>query len=915
MEVRVGERFNSYDEFETALHRFGVQTNTLFVKERTKSVAVVNASLTANSVKLDSKLQFANATFTCKHGGRRRTTGTGIRPNQRTMKRDCPVQVVIAAKRASQQLEITSAVLEHNHATTKEMFDSYPECRRFDDEEKEFVEPLLEMKVRPSMILQRLNEKTGKAHITKDLHNLKQQKNRDDAAQLMAAIAECRRKDNAKIIPVTDESQELQILYIQTPHMRKAFDAFPEVLLLDATYRTNKLRMPLFVFVVEDGAGRSHVVAYAFVASEQQHVVTKLLDIFVKENTAASKTSVVVVDKDFTEISAVRESFPSKPAVQLCQFHVTKAFKIAAGQHAKSAQERDRLVSSFNDMLCAPTSQLFEEAHAEFLRYASEDARIYFEKNWAKIPEMWARHLCDTSFTAGNNTTNRVESHNGKLKNILSSHEKLHDALRSLLNISDSLLQEARHQAALLQTCEFYSYNTSGDVEKMCFKELTPYACALVSTELTKVRENPPEIRQLADNLYSVSSACGNTWHEVSTEKQTCSCTTFSRMGLLCRHFLATCEKYGIMPDLKTAIKARWFKSYQLDYMAKNTESGSSQQPSEICPNEEIATMPAPSYEKMNRSQRFNFAMRTFKTMADHLADCPTDIFTARLGLLEEIHTGWLKGQDIIMATDNSDVGPDLGSTGQAPCHQVATAEALGQEAQQEHRTKTSSPEYGNANSMQPCQEASSSSAAAHETHSSLHHQVCQDFGLPTLLTLSRLTCLVTITQIKLPVVKSRGRPRNRPVQRKCKRPRDASSTHPVAFEHLSEVAQHKLLLTGIVGEAVSNRVLSQKYTVEKTDVEVRPELLPSALLDCRVKFLKLKKYFSKDAWALLTSSVAMKKADEAWLCRICNEKDDGQTKMVCCDHCLEWFHWPCGKVTKADVKQSLWFCCHCKEI
>lgn len=37
------------------------------------------------------------------------------------------------------------------------------------------------------------------------------------------------------------------------------------------------------------------------------------------------------------------------------------------------------------------------------------------------------------------------------------------------------------------------------------------------------------------------------------------------------------------------------------------------------------------------------------------------------------------------------------------------------------------------------------------------------------------------------------------------------------------------VLLTGIVGEAVSNRVLSQKYTVEETDVQVRPESLPSA--------------------------------------------------------------------------------------
>lgn len=119
----------------------------------------------------------------------------------------------------------------------------------------------------------------------------------------------------------------------------KLFDAFPEVLLLETTYQTNKLRMPLFVFVVEDGAGHSHVVTYAFVASQQQHVVTQLLDIFVRENTTPSRTSAAVVDKGFTEISAVRETFPSKPSVQLCQFHVTKAFKVLldiCNEHAVS---------------------------------------------------------------------------------------------------------------------------------------------------------------------------------------------------------------------------------------------------------------------------------------------------------------------------------------------------------------------------------------------------------------------------------------------------------------------------------------------------------------------------------------------------------------------------------------------------
>lgn len=62
-----------------------MKTNTLFVKKTTKSVYVVNA-LSAGAVKLESKLQFANATFTCKRGGRHRTTGTGIRLNQRYVK-------------------------------------------------------------------------------------------------------------------------------------------------------------------------------------------------------------------------------------------------------------------------------------------------------------------------------------------------------------------------------------------------------------------------------------------------------------------------------------------------------------------------------------------------------------------------------------------------------------------------------------------------------------------------------------------------------------------------------------------------------------------------------------------------------------------------------------------------------------
>lgn len=146
--------------------------------------------------------------------------------------------------------------------------------------------------------------------------------------------------------------------------------------------------------MIEDG--HSHVVAYAFVSSEQQHTVTNLLKTFVTNNPKASETSVVIVDKDFTEISAIKEAFQSQPAIQLCQFHVMKALMAAAEQVSSSSEERDHLYKSFKETVHAPTPDAFEEAKKDFFfRFANDNAQRYFEKNWACLPHMWARHLCD----------------------------------------------------------------------------------------------------------------------------------------------------------------------------------------------------------------------------------------------------------------------------------------------------------------------------------------------------------------------------------------------------------------------------------------------------------------------------------------------------------------------------------------
>lgn len=63
------------------------------------------------------------------------------------------------------------------------------------------------------------------------------------------------------------------------------------------------------------------------------------------------------------------------------------------------------------------------------------------------------------------------------------------------------------------------------------------------------------------------------------------------------------------------------------------------------------------------------------------------------------------------------------------------------------------------------------------------------------------------------------------------------------------------VLLTGIADKEAAARVVNEGGFLDESDIVVRPEELPSALLDHRVPLQKLKKYFTAEAWLLLSSS------------------------------------------------------------
>jgi len=101
--------------------------------------------------------------------------------------------------------------------------------------------------------------------------------------------------------------------------MKQKFDSFPELLLVDATYKLNDLTMPVFLQLVIDGNGESEIVTVFVVASEDGLTISSLIVIFKHHNPAWVSTKTILTDKDFMERSVYGKQF-SNANLQLCLY-------------------------------------------------------------------------------------------------------------------------------------------------------------------------------------------------------------------------------------------------------------------------------------------------------------------------------------------------------------------------------------------------------------------------------------------------------------------------------------------------------------------------------------------------------------------------------------------------------------------
>ncbi|KAG6942711.1 hypothetical protein JG688_00017964 [Phytophthora aleatoria] len=105
--------------------------------------------------------------------------------------------------------------------------------------------------------------------------------------------------------------------------MRTMFENFPEVLFIDATHATNVSNYKCFSFMIQDAVGKGQHVQHCLLENERKETLRIARQQFKEGCPAYDSITVIIIDKDVTELAVVENEFPGARAL-LCHFHVAK---------------------------------------------------------------------------------------------------------------------------------------------------------------------------------------------------------------------------------------------------------------------------------------------------------------------------------------------------------------------------------------------------------------------------------------------------------------------------------------------------------------------------------------------------------------------------------------------------------------
>ena len=919
----VGRKFSRVEELETAKKIYEDSHFCELWKRDVRTLAAAAKRVPKRVANANHDLTYYSLTLTCKFGGKNVETRGKRKRKTKSFRQGCPFQVYITLSEDGKYLQVNRISRKHNHLLQKDIYERLPRQRAARNKiVAKDIEDAIKIQANPKLLKQKIKTATGKRVTLKDISNIKQNAKKDfQKNDLDDVIDYLKQQPGGRTEVVVDEENNFKGLFYQDAHMQNMYAHFPEILLVDATYKLLDLRMPVYLLVCIDGDGLSEIVAMFIVAEETKEVIQATVELFKKHNTSWDQTKVVMSDKDFTEREVFKDSFPTA-TLSICLYHTLRSFRreITCEKMGITSAERLRALEILSSLAHSKTSSEYETHLGELKQTNITSVIEYVMENWHPIREQWVACFKDKHLNLGETTTNRLESTFSKLKSVCSRYASLLQFCSEFTSVLQCLREERNHHYVMAITRRQTEFDHFGQDLQAYSKNLTPYAFKFVREQYEAVAKVKVLSQKSSGEFLLSGSRKSNQEAHLATITH-CDCSFFTRMSLPCKHIFKVRKVVNLPAFDKTLGHKRWTMDFYL-----NTNRLSPDIPilhdhdAEHCV-EYVATH-AENKTTLTQSQKFRRGLKTAQVLASLVSEGGMSTFQRRQKVLESLIRSWKHGHEVVV--QEVELPPTTKKDQKVEDPKKTVTEPQGDnhtttEGLQEKSLPGNTEERELRTDNFPLSEAKDNVQNTKQARQLLNENTVGNLEEDNVKRNDDVRDgknSPEFSQIKMPPkILKRGRPKGAEVTviglpRKKKKKEGRNNLLP--FCKLSPIEKDRMILGSLstslaVGEAIAgHRFLTKDdiLPVGKISDTVRDEEI--------VDIHRVAKYFEKDAWLSVLKSTKEKSRID-FVCSVCAKMiNDESEDSIACDRCLLWTHFTCTSL-KSRPKNRNWFCKSCR--
>ncbi|ETO80537.1 hypothetical protein F444_05006 [Phytophthora nicotianae P1976] len=548
---KLSDGVQSWDEFNQELEEYKRKNHLKFRIRRSEKRH--STTRITHEDQMPTVFEWTHKIYRCTHGVTQGSRSKGHR-NQQSRYNDCKARITAVVTRESgytHKIVIRNENHTHSHPRGPTQTSSYltTNAMPLDEQNREVVKTLADARVSSSHIARLLNDRIGCKVTPQQARNFIRSITGEESGE--------------------DQMDVTCGVVMQTKVQKLMFERWGETLAMDFTHGTNNRVYHLGSLVVTTATGRGFPVVDFICLNEQAATTSTVLEYFKEKNPRWKDVTTVVIDKDFVEWQVLEKCFPNTN-IFLCQFHAISYWKKVMKRPAYRLKmsQREELLQMMTKLLYR--FDVYKSGYQELKRYCTVNKRLsffaYFEKNWNSCRVMWANFARGKHFTAGNTTTNRIESNWNQLKMLLGMKTRIEKTIAGLL----------QHQMTITEqiVSELDKQHSSSRLPRTVPLFLRAVASRLSNNMLEKVKKEWEGFVNQADVTSCEQSLTSWVWN-VHCSHQTfrchdldwvCTCLFYTSNHLPCRHLMLVASKYREHDKLPAnAIHNRWSTVSALD--------------------------------------------------------------------------------------------------------------------------------------------------------------------------------------------------------------------------------------------------------------------------------------------------------------------------------------------------------------